>query len=80
MPADDVQGPMPLAKDVGGCRVCEDSSQVWHQLLAERNRLRQDHERLTEAVRRYHDEHHPESAMWCAYPPCQLLFRPGHRR
>jgi hypothetical protein len=60
--------------------VCEDTNQLWHQVLAERNKLRGDLEALAEVLRRYHDDHHPGAAQWCDAPPCRLLFRSASRR
>lgn len=57
-----------------------DIDQMWHDVLAERNGLRGDLVALTEALRRYHDDHHVSVAQWCDAQPCRLLFRPGPRR
>jgi hypothetical protein len=57
-----------------------DIDQVWHQVLAERNGLLVDLVALTEALHRYHDDHHAGVAQWCDAQPCRLLFRPGARR
>ncbi|MFF0528433.1 hypothetical protein ACFYT3_08580 [Nocardia amikacinitolerans] len=53
----------------------EDIDQQWHQVLSERNRLREDLEALSDAVRRHHDERHPVAARWCDAGPCRLVSR-----
>lgn len=55
--------------------MCEDSSQQWHRVLSERNRLLGELETLVDAMSRHHDEHHAGPARWCVAEPCRLLFR-----
>ncbi|MGY4103806.1 hypothetical protein ACW2Q0_30240 [Nocardia sp. R16R-3T] len=52
-----------------------DVDQQWHQVLSERNRLRDDLEAVADALRRHHDDRHVGSMRWCDAPVCQLLFR-----
>jgi hypothetical protein len=54
----------------------EVDQQQWHQILAERNRLRIELETLTDAQRGCHDGCHAGPAVWCDDPLCRLLFRP----
>ncbi len=49
--------------------------QQWHQVLSERNRLREDLEAVVDALRRYHDDRHVGAVRWCDATVCQLLFR-----
>jgi hypothetical protein len=53
-----------------------DAHRLWHEVLAERNKLSERLEALADGLRRYHDDRHVGAAQWCEYPPCRLLFRP----
>lgn len=52
----------------------EDIGQEWHQMLSERNRLRDRVAVLTDTLRRHHEENHRGAARWCEAAPCRLLF------